>query len=162
MIVGLDLSLTATGVCRNGELHTITTKKKGVERLWAVQQEVKGYSHGCSTAMIEGYSFGSQGRAVFNIGELGGVIRLMLWIGTVKTYEVPPSTLKKYATGAGNANKSLVVQEAAKRSGITFLDDNQADAWWLWQIGLHLFEPNHRKYVQMPKLNVSALDKLEV
>lgn len=162
MIVGLDLSLTATGVCRDGETHTLKTTKKGVERLWTLQQEVKSYCNGCSTAMIEGYSFGSQGRAVFNIGELGGVIRLMLWLGSTKFHEVPPATLKKYATGAGNANKSLVVQAAAQRSGLTFADDNQADAWWLWQIGLHLFEPYHPKYVKMPKLNVDALKKLEI
>lgn len=40
---------------------------------------------------------------------------------------VPVGTIKKHATGKGNANKDLMVQAAQKR-GFAPIDDNEADA----------------------------------
>jgi hypothetical protein len=91
-VVGLDLSLTETGVScgKHGEL-VIKPKLKGVERLWQIEKEVFKHTHHADLVVIEGYSFGSKGRAIFNIGELGGVIRLMLYKGNHNFIEVPPA-----------------------------------------------------------------------
>jgi len=53
---------------------------------------------------LEGYSMGSKGR-VFNIAENAGILKYRLWLFGVECTEIPPTVLKKYATGKGNANK---------------------------------------------------------
>ena len=46
---------------------------------------------------------------------------------------LPVGTIKKYATGKGNANKDSMVNAAkAKWQDIDIVDDNQADALWIW------------------------------
>ena len=49
--------------------------------------------------------------------------------------EVSPSQVKQFATGKGNANKEVVLQQVYKRWGVEFNDNNQADAYVLAQIG---------------------------
>jgi Holliday junction resolvasome RuvABC endonuclease subunit len=53
---------------------------------------------------IEDYSFGSKGR-VFNLAENCGLLKHKLWIEGYIIETVPPTVLKKFATGKGNANK---------------------------------------------------------
>jgi Holliday junction resolvasome RuvABC endonuclease subunit len=109
--------------------------------------------------VIEGYSFGSKGRAVFNIGELGGVVRLSLWEEGIPYVDIPPTCLKKFATGRGNSSKDDVLQAGVMRSGWhTFTDNNACDAWWLWQMALTHYEPE--KAVKMPAGNLTALEKI--
>lgn len=43
---------------------------------------------------------------------------------------VPVQTIKRHATGKGNANKGAM-EAAATARGWTFADDNEADALWL-------------------------------
>lgn len=43
---------------------------------------------------------------------------------------IPVGTIKKHATGKGNANKDQMLQ-AAKNEGWNVYDDNHADALWL-------------------------------
>lgn len=56
------------------------------------------------TVYIEDYSFGSHGK-VFHIGEHTGVLKYMLWTHGVNIVPVPPTVIKKFATGKGNALK---------------------------------------------------------
>ena len=51
---------------------------------------------------------------------------------------VPVQTIKKFATGKGNANKDLVIA-AMKHLGLHPRDDNEADAMALWEYGQHEF-----------------------
>lgn len=44
---------------------------------------------------------------------------------------VPVGTIKKHATGKGNANKAAMLAEARNRFGPAVVDDNQADALWI-------------------------------
>lgn len=53
---------------------------------------------------IEGYSMGSKGQ-VFNIGENTGLLKHYLWFNNFKYEILSPSTIKKFATGKGNADK---------------------------------------------------------
>lgn len=46
---------------------------------------------------------------------------------------VPVGTLKKFATGRGNANKDLMVAAAQNKwPHVDIVDDNHADALWIW------------------------------
>ena len=92
-----------------------------------------------SLIVIEGFSYGSKGRGVFDIAYLGWRIREELeryrTEDDIPWLEVSPSQVKQFATGKGNANKEIVLQQVYKRWGVELTDNNQADAYVLAQIG---------------------------
>jgi Holliday junction resolvasome RuvABC endonuclease subunit len=53
---------------------------------------------------IEDYSLGSKGK-VFHIAENTGVLKYRLWNFQVDVIGVPPTVIKKFATGKGNSDK---------------------------------------------------------
>ena len=70
---------------------------------------------------------------------------------------IPPATLKKFATGKGNAKKDAMRQAWLEFSGEDNADDNQVDAAWLRQIGLHL----KGETVNLPPEQLAAVDKYQ-
>lgn len=164
-VVAFDLSLTGTGVCdRRGETYVIRPgTRRGLERLAYIRSLVlAAMSAGApAVAVLEGYSYGSKGRAAVSLGELGGVVRYALYQTGVVFVDVPPACRTKYATGKGNASKDAVLQQAVLRSGHTFDDNNAADAWWLWQMGLAAMCPAHPLLVQVPQVNQAALERVQ-
>lgn len=160
-IVGVDPSLTATGICHpDGSTETLKTRDTGPERLSWLRDAIAQRVAEADVVAIEGYSYGSKGRAVVSIGELGGVLRLWLYEYGPPYVEIPPACLKRYATGRGNASKDDVLQAAVMRSGHVFVDNNAADAWWLWQAALAHYCPDDPRLVGMPKAHLEALRKV--
>ncbi len=87
--------------------------------------------------LVEGYSLMSKGAGHHDTTELGGVLRREIWFRAgVRAVEVPPGTLKKFATGKGNANKTVVVSRVALRWGVEFGTDDEYDAYALARLGL--------------------------
>jgi len=163
-ILALDLSLTAPGYCLGEDCGTVKVpaKMRGMERLIHIRAcawRLIG-AGGCDLVCVEGYSFGSKGAAVVNIGELGGVIRLAMFELNLPLVEIPPACLKKYATSKGNASKDDVLQAGVIRSGHTFTDNNACDAWWLHQMALAHYEPESPLLIKMPAGNREALVKV--
>lgn len=164
-VLGLDLSLTATGVADiDGTPHTIRPKTTGAERLHEIRTAVTRYLDGGGTqwraglVAIEGYAFARPNQA-HQIGELGGVIRHLLWMHTQPWVEVAPKQVKKYATGSGNAGKNEVLTAAVRRLGYEGSDDNEADALWLRALVLDaLGEP----VVTVPAPHREALAKVQI
>ena len=72
---------------------------------------------------------------------------------------IPPTSLKKYATGKGTASKDLVLTAAVRRFPDWPVEGNdEADALWAAAAGLdHLGYP----VIDMPALNRSALDGMQ-
>lgn len=132
-ILALDLSLVSTGVCLDGCSWRIDgSKLRGAERLSYIGDCVRASALGADLAVLEGYSFGSKGRALFGLGELGGVVRLELFRLGLRFVEVPPAQLKKYATGKGNAGKDEMLAAAIRRFDFAGSDNNEADAFLLY------------------------------
>ena len=132
-ILALDLALTTTGYAfpsGPGTFSPPTKADRGMARLAWIRDEVMTLAEGADLVVLEGYSFASRGRQ-HATGELGGVVRLALWERAVPVVEVPPSSLKKYATGRGNAPKDQVLAAAIRRLGFKGHDHNEADALWL-------------------------------
>lgn len=156
-VVGIDPSLTSTGIAYGSGplLQTLKPPKglDGVERLVWIRDEVP-YMLEDSIVVLEGYAYGAKHQA-HQIGELGGVLRVALYEQGVPTYIVPPTKLKMFATGKGNASKDVVGYEAVSRFGISPGDNNQADALWLWEIGNHLLGT---PTIDLPKTHTRALD----
>ena len=67
--------------------------------------------------LIEDYSFGSKGK-VFNLSENCGILKYMLYKNDYKFFTVPPTVVKKYATGKGNATKEKMYEAFVAETGI--------------------------------------------
>lgn len=164
-IVAFDLSLTATGVAWDddeggaGGTAVISTKFGGLNRLAVIRDRVLATAIGADLVLLEGYSFG-QARGTSHMhaqGELGGVVRLALFEAGYRLVDVPPATLKKFATGKGNAKKEEVLAAAIRRLGYPGSNHNESDALWLVAIGFHLMGT---PTVDLPKLHTEALAKI--
>jgi len=79
-------------------------------------------------AAIEGYSFGSK-TGQFQLGEVGGIARLLLVERGIDYIVVPPNVLKKWTTGNGTADKIAMAVSTFDQWGLRFDDDNQCDAF---------------------------------
>ena len=158
IVLGLDLSLTATGIVslKDGTIEIAETTKNRPEldvrkRVLLIRDRIlkiiKHPNIALDLIVVEGFSYGSKGRSVFDIGYLGNRIKEELdyfkesegipWI------EVPPTQLKKFATGHGVAKKEIVLQQVYKRWGVEFGDNNQADAYVLAKIGEAYFDESY-------------------
>jgi Holliday junction resolvasome RuvABC endonuclease subunit len=169
-VIGLDLSLTASGVAlEHDETVTLTSKQKGVDRLRELRAAIlclcgdpmylsHPHHDPADLVVIEGYSFSSRNSHAHGLGELGGVIRLALADARIPYVDVPPASLKKYATGKGNASKGDVLVAAVKRLAYDGSSDNEADALWLREIGVAHIHPSAA--ADMPLLHRTALDAL--
>jgi Holliday junction resolvasome RuvABC endonuclease subunit len=135
--LGLDLSLTSTGTAINGATGRVHFKERGYERLALIRDAILGIVlvHQPAIVVAEGYSFGSPQQAHY-IGELGGVVRLALWEHGIPFAVVPPTCLKKFATGKGNAKKDEVLAAAIRTFGFAGCQNDEADAWILREMGL--------------------------
>jgi len=81
--------------------------------------------------VLEGPSLHSQGRGMCERWGLRGVLLFRLTEEHIPYVEVPPATLKQYATGKGNANKDAMIAAAIRSLGFPGSDNNEADAWCL-------------------------------
>lgn len=66
---------------------------------------------------IEDYSFGSKGRT-FHIAENAGLLKYQLYKLGISFATIPPTTIKKYYTGKGNADKNKMEESFRNQTGI--------------------------------------------
>ncbi len=111
-----------------------------VIRLGQLFDVLSSHLAGVGLVVMEGYAFAAKGMT-FQIGEMGGVIRLALLAQRVPFVVVASSSLKKFVMGKGSRpgehiEKVEVAVAASKRWGITAKNDNEYDAYVLGRIGL--------------------------
>lgn len=150
MIIGLDLSLRHTGyaLCGDGraikEAGTVKPPKglRGPARLNYIGSRVEHTinKNPVHLVVIEGYSMGSRGLS-YDIGELGGVVRLAVWKKGVDALVVPPTVLKKHATGKGSASKEDMLSSVQVHYATS--NDNVADAVLLGLLGRDYLKARH-------------------
>jgi Holliday junction resolvasome RuvABC endonuclease subunit len=137
-VVGLDLSLNATGVCLpDGETYTIKCKaSQGDERFTVIRDHLRVVlRHSVpDVAVIEDLGR-FKGRTLIVMAMVRCCAVLELRDRGIPYTFVSPPTLKTFATGNGRADKGDMMRAAADRGGREFTDDNQCDAWWLRQMG---------------------------
>ncbi|MCW2901847.1 MAG: hypothetical protein JWO67_4112 [Streptosporangiaceae bacterium] len=153
-VIGVDPSLTATGIAlSDGSLITIGGKAdRGDERLLDLACAMGTSCFGADLVVIEDLPTHAHGAGKTGLAQ--GVIRLMCLRASVPYALVTAATLKKWATGSGNAGKADMRMALYKRTGMDVRDDNQADAWWLRAAGL---EALGFPVVEMPVAQVRAL-----
>lgn len=147
VIVGIDYSLTSPCVCVSrdktfsnsffyflndrktvqGKFHNIlgeehqeylTDQERYENNASWVLSILSDFDKREVTILIEDYSFGSKGR-VFNLAENCGILKYMLYKAGYNFFTVPPTVIKKYATGKGNATKEKMYESFVKD---TFVD----------------------------------------
>jgi Holliday junction resolvasome RuvABC endonuclease subunit len=69
---------------------------------------------------IEDYSFGSTGR-VFGLAENTGLMKYKLWRRGHDIEAIPPTVIKKYASGKGNADKQGMYDAFMKQTGVNLV-----------------------------------------
>lgn len=155
IIIGIDPSLTGTAICAYKPFSSVSPTARMAryssepshsfqERMQRFQILVNSIGIFLSdylidreflTVFIEGYSFGSKGRAVYDIAEYGGILRNKLWMEGLQVVEVPPMTLKKFATGKHMADKTMMALHAFKRWGVEYGTSDEIDAYCLCRLG---------------------------
>lgn len=147
--MGLDLSLTSTGVSVNGETQSIKSKKRGTSRLIEIKNiicETATYNN-IEIVAIEGYSYASQHSQAHSIGELGGVVRVAMRESGILIAIIPPTCRAKFATGKGNSGKIDVMSAITAKTGLIFTGadgNDKCDAWILEQmVATYLRQSTH-------------------
>lgn len=64
--------------------------------------------------------------------ELHGILKCYCEENNIDYIAFSSKEIKKYATGNGNASKQMMVEEAEKRKGDKVEDDNEADAYLIY------------------------------
>lgn len=174
-ILGLDLSVTGTGICLlnstevlskkffsktlNGdkklfECEDLTVEQINISRLIYIEDEIKELLNGVDFVVIENYAFDAK----FNrerLGELHGVIKRLLYKNNIPFILVDTAKLKKVLTGNSHNPTSLKVKQwvlnsTKERFLIDFENrDDECDAFGLALIGLFYKD-------------INLIDKLEV
>ena len=162
-IIGIDLSLTSTGVATSTETFSIATKLRGMERLEYIEREVSNLLLGsdCPVVAIEGYAMAKHGSHAHAQGELGGIIRLLMHKNKVPYIDIPPTNRAKFATGKGNAGKSEVVSTISAITGIIWSGsgaDDECDAWVLREMVACKLGQSSFTWT---KKSLDALDKID-
>ncbi len=67
--------------------------------------------------LMESYAFGARGNAITKMAENGGVLKHEMLRHGLGFETVPPTTIKKYATGKGNAKKVDMYDSFIERTG---------------------------------------------
>lgn len=146
-IVGLDLSLTSTGIssiCPKvlsivTRIEKTSSSMSYMGRYNKLIESIKSEipSNGDIIFFIEGYSFGSFGKSssASYLIELSGILKYDLWKAGISYKIVPPTLLKKFITGKGNAKKEDIKLHIYKRYGMEFAVSDSADAYGLMALG---------------------------
>jgi crossover junction endodeoxyribonuclease RuvC len=142
MNLGLDLSLTSTGYCvldsRTvpvvvGTIRTRPTDGSFYVRARIVRQKVMTLiqKYEPEAIAIEGHAIFSGKSSAVQLAELNGIVRYAIFAAGWRWENVPPSTLKKFAAGKGNASKAEMIEAVRKKWGFATKSNDEADAYAL-------------------------------
>lgn len=161
--LGLDLSLTSTGYSSNNDCDVISVGSTGVKRLIEISESIGNLivEFKIDAVLIEGYAFSSRNSQAHSIGELGGVVRVMLHRMDTPYIEIPPTCRAKFATGRGNASKNEVISFVSAKTGLIWKNpgaDDKCDAWILEEMALTKIG---KQRFDWPKTSLEVLAKVD-
>jgi len=152
-IMGIDASLSSTGICilkegkivhkesiqwkqkgetetASGKTKTLTDRQK-IIRLCDIRDEVLNLVavHQVDSAGIEGYAFAMRSASVTGLAELGGVLRASLFEEcNIIPCALPVGQCRKFVVGSGKVTK-VQTQEWLADQGLDFATDDEGDAY---------------------------------
>lgn len=165
-VVGLDLSLTGTGIATPRGVQLVESKGAKAATLAERRERLAALAYRITNecdivradlVVIEQPAFSrTQGSQHDRSGLWWLVVDIIIGALSMPVAEVTPSGRAKYATGKGNASKDMVLAEVIRRfPEYQGNNNNTADSYVLMAMGLdHLGCP----LVEMPKTHRAALD----
>jgi Holliday junction resolvasome RuvABC endonuclease subunit len=146
-VVGIDVSLSGTGVATPGGTARIPTTGRRRDsilerhrRLQHITGRVLEEVGVVDLACVEGPSHHSVGGSVWDRGGLWWRIVGGLVAREIPVAVIPPTSRAKYATGSGAARKAAVLEAAQRRYGSILASDDEADALVLRAMGMDWLE----------------------
>jgi crossover junction endodeoxyribonuclease RuvC len=140
--IGIDQSLTGFAVTALNkedptQFYTEVYKSpyRGVQRLRDLYDYLRTFmqNYVVEDVAMEGTVLASHSALV--LGELAATVKLCLLDNfDILPLQVPPMTLKKFASGKGTSKKQEMLLQIFKRYGVEFNDDNAADSYGLSRI----------------------------
>lgn len=143
MYLGVDQSLRSTGVAlvssEGSRLYTGTVtplKLTGAPRLAYIRDNLRNVvvSSGPIThAALEGYAMDAVNRS-FDLGEVGGLVRLLLHDLGIPFVVVAPTSLKQFAGCSGVTSKKGMREAVLKTWKLDIEQNDECDAFVLAQV----------------------------
>jgi Holliday junction resolvasome RuvABC endonuclease subunit len=161
--LGIDQSMRSTGFAVvsdvPGEAYTGTVAPKklsGVARLAFIRDEVRQIFAAYPDiryAAMEGYAYDVGAGRVFELGEVGGLIKLCLFDDAIPCVIVPPTSLKQFVTGSGAATKEQMRISVQTKWGLDLAQNDECDAFGLAQVAraYHLKKGSTRSELEVIK-----------
>jgi crossover junction endodeoxyribonuclease RuvC len=143
-VIGIDLSLTSTGLVRLERDGTVdhqsaipTSPKSPLQnRQLAILEAITAVMEPVDLVVIEGPSLGKFIGKAWDRAELAGIVKFRIWrIQDRYPLIIPPTMLKKFATGVGVGEKPAMAVAAFKRFGWEHKSNDVTDAFLLAQLG---------------------------
>lgn len=163
--MGIDLALGHSGVividANKKVMHQaiIRPKETNIRRLYVIKDAVLNIINRFkpNIVVLEGYAFNKPFRA-HQMGEIGGIIRLLTYLHNIPLLVIPPKRVKIFACGTGRATKEEIIKGVYYNWGLEFTDSDLADAYVLALMGLYYVWPEIR--VELDKMRRNIIDKL--
>jgi Holliday junction resolvasome RuvABC endonuclease subunit len=135
-IMGADLSITRTGLgLPDATTLAVVPPKQvtGDDRLEYLADHIglAARTAGVELVVIEGLGGVYKGEAARTMPMVHGAVRLELKRHRIPYMLLSPSSLKKFATGNGAADKTAMALAALKRLGREYATNDECDADWL-------------------------------
>lgn len=157
-IVGLDLSITGSGVVRfdasrgrYNVIETVGTKPEDgnmIQRNGSSAATIMSVIERNDIVFIENYAYGVKKNAsrLITLAEFGGLIKFAIYKKTKKLAILVSSTpIKKWVSGKGNLPKEDFKLAAYKKYNIDFATGDEVVAYTMVDLGRHLLFPLKRK-----------------
>ena len=173
--VGIDLSLASTAVSAlnmsTGDLFVHRIKSKGaanaslhdkLDRYRTLTHDIASAAVAVSPAVvaIEGAQFAtSKDTSAHRRAGVWWRVCDLVQAHEIPVIEVPPTTLKKWGTGKGNASKDMVLAAAVRRWPDVITQNDEADAAWLSDIAAYV---SGASLVTQTKARDAVLAKLDL
>lgn len=141
-VLGVDPSLTSTGYAYETPSGVKTGRitpdqLRGAKRLFYIRLMLANVIKQAkpSLVVLEDYAMGARGNNMFHIGELGGVLKTMVWEQGIDYMLVPPTVMKSVIALSGRAEKQQISAALSVRFGVTVRQHDEADAVGLMILG---------------------------
>ena len=168
-VIGLDVSTKSTGIAwPDGRLATIRGEAVPKRDSYAAAQRAGVLVNRIAAAIgrladrpdfavVEDYlllvGFQNGQHTTRRLVEIGACVRFALARLSIPFVEIPPSSLKIFATGNGGADKARMIA-AARALGANPRNDDEADAFLLREIGLAAFDNDRYERLDDRQRNV--------
>lgn len=148
--VGIDPSTRTGFVVLDKQGNVVRAKEltgvgsKDPKRMVTLIDEVIAHIRSDDVICIENFGFAS--RQAIQMGGIGWGIRMAMFRRGMKYYEVSPSSVKKFATGKGNAKKEDMILPIYRKWEFEHPSDNVRDAFVLARVAWAIYNDDGVTY----------------